>query len=296
MAFTKPRQMLFQSSLKLYGYNFTFTDFGLSYLDGQNWDSVTTGAVSFPPQPAGFTQEFDKMKLACRGDLDSANVPAGTHAKHLAYWNADFTPQSIDFHPTNDDTCGTSPRFLVLGVETKLPFIPQALHAALGFKPNGNLVCPLDNVSNVDSRFEVPAQLSLQGPTNSVFTLSTVAEGYFNNWETPGAAALASGFYNLAGKIRVPFFTDVKVHLHVTPVNATTAQVDIMGGWPDPDSAAADLGWSVNGSNYFNQAEFDPHSDGWPVAQVPNISRLHQFRHHAISSARPARLAGRGDV
>lgn len=265
-------QNAFPASLKLYGYNFTFTDFGLSYLDGQNWDSVVTGAVSFPPQPAGFTQEFDKLKLACRGDLDSANVPAGGSAKHLAYWNADFTPQSIDFHPTNDDTCGTSPRFLVLGVETKLPFIPQALHAALGFKPNGNLICPLDNVSNVDSRFAVPAQLSLSGPANSLFTLTTVADGYFNNWETPGAAALDTGFYNLAAKVRVPFFTDVKVHLQITPVNSNSAQVDIMGGWPDPNSAAADLGWSVNGSNYFNQVDFDSHSDGWPVATVPQIA------------------------
>jgi hypothetical protein len=262
----------FPPYLPLYGYNFTFTDFGLSYLDGQNWDSVTTGAVTFPPQPAGFTQEFDKMKLACRGDLDSASVPSGSGSKHLAYWNTDFTPQSIDFHPTNDDTCGTSPRFLVLGVETTLPFIPQALHASLGFKTNGNLVCPLDNVSNVSSRFEVPAQLSLQGPNNSLFTLSTAAEGYFNNWETPGAPALGTGFYNLAGKVRVPFFTDIKVHLHVTPANATTAEIDIMGGWPDPESAAADLGWSVNNSNYFNMVEFDPHSDGWPVAQVPDIT------------------------
>ena len=262
--------------MNLYGYNFSFTDFGLSYLDGQNQDSVLTGAVSFPAQPAGFTQEFDKMKLTCRGDLDSANVPAGSGAKHLAYWNADFTPQSIDFHPTNDDTCGTSPRFLVLGVETKLPFIPQALHASLGFKPNGNLVCPQDDVSNVDSRFPVPAQLSLSGPGNTQFTLTTVANGYFNNWETPGAAALGTGFYNLAGKLRVPFFTDIKAHLQVTPANSNAAQVDIMGGWPDPNSAATDLGWSVNGSNFFNQVDFDAHSDGWPVAAVPQISNYRQ--------------------
>ncbi len=154
----------FPNTLSLYGYHFTFSDYGLSFLDGQNWESVTTGAIAFPAQPAGFTQEFDRMKLTCRGDLSSANIPSGGGAKHLAYWDVDFTPQSLDFHGTNDDTCGTSPRFLVLGVETKLPFIPQALHAALGFKPNGNLVCPQDNVSNVDSRFDVPAQLSLQGP------------------------------------------------------------------------------------------------------------------------------------
>ena len=255
-------------TLPLYGYHFTFSDYGLSYLDGQNWESVTTGAISFPPQPAGFTQEFDRMKLTCRGDLESAKVPTGSGSKHLAYWNADFTPQSLDFHPTNDDTCGTSTRYLVLGVETKLPFIPQALHAALGFKPNGNLVTVLDNVSNVDSRFEVPAQLSLQGPGSTLFTLSTANEGYFNNWETPGAASLPNGFYNLSGKLRVPFFTDIKVHLQVTPTGPNASQINIMGGWPAPDSTAADLGWSVNNSNYFNMVKFDPNADGWPWAQV----------------------------
>ena len=255
-------------TLPLYGYHFTFSDYGLSYLDGQNWESVTTGAISFPPQPAGFTQEFDRMKLTCRGDLESAKVPTGSGSKHLAYWNADFTPQSLDFHPTNDDICGTSTRYLVLGVETKLPFIPHALHAALGFKPNGNLVTVSDNVSNVDSRFEVPAQLSLQGPGSTVFTLSTANEGYFNNWETPGASSLPNGFYNLSGKLRVPFFTDIKVHLQVTPTGPNASQISIMGGWPDADSTAADLGWSVNNSNYFNTVKFDPHADGWPWALV----------------------------
>ena len=109
----------FPASLKLYGYSFTFTDYGLSYLDGQNYQSVTTGAISFPAQPAGFTQAFDQMTLTCRGDLSSAKIPAGSGSQHLAYWNVDFTPESIDFHPTNDDTCGTSPRFLVLWVSKR---------------------------------------------------------------------------------------------------------------------------------------------------------------------------------
>jgi hypothetical protein len=254
----------FPNTLKLYGYTFTFSDYGLSYLDGQNWESVTTGAIWFPPLPAGFTQPFDRMKLTCRGDLASADIPAGGGTNHLAYWAVDFKPLSLDFRATNNDTCGTSPRFLVLGVETKLPFIPQALHATLGFKPNGNFLCPQDNVSNVDSRFDVPPELSLQGPGNTMFKLSTANQGYFNNWETPGAAALGTGFYNLAGRIGVPFFAAPKVHLHVTPSGPKTSRVDIMGGWPAPDSTAADLGWSVGGNNFFNQVKFDPHSDGWP--------------------------------
>ncbi len=255
----------FPSSLPLYGYQFTFSDFGLSYLDGKNVESVTTGAVSFPPKPAGFTQPFDRMTLTCRGDLDSASVPAGQNAPdHLAYWNVDFTPDSIDFRPTNNDTCGTSPRFLVIGSEMKLPFIGQRLHAALGFQNDGNLITVADNVSNVTSRFTVPGTLSLQGPGSSAFALSTCAEGYFNNYTSPGAASLATGFFNLAGKLRTPFFEDIKVHLHVTPADATTAQVSVMGGWPDANSGGADLGWSVNNSNYFNMVNFDPNCDGWP--------------------------------
>jgi hypothetical protein len=254
----------FPSGMSLYGYAFTFTDFGLSYLDGQNQESVTTGAVAFPPQPAGFTQPFDRMTLTCRGDLLSATVPAGSGVDHLAYWNVDFTPLSIDFHPTNNDVCGNSPRFLAMAAEIKLPFIPQALHATLGFLTNGNLVTVSDNVTNVDSRFVVPGQLSLQGPGNTMFTLSTCAEGYFNNWATPGAAALPSGFFNLAGKLATPFFGDIKVHLHVTPITATNAQIDIMGGWPAPGSPAPDQGWGINNSNFFNMVNFDPHSDGWP--------------------------------
>ncbi len=254
------------TKLLLYGYQFTFTDFGLSYLDGQNWQSVTAGAIAFPPQPAGFTQEFDEMTLTCRGDLDSADIPTGSGSKHMAYWDVDITPESLDFHPGNDDPCGTSPRFLVLGVETKLPFISQTLNAELGFKTNGNLVTVSDNVSNVDSRFEVPGTLSLQGPGSELFTLSTATEGYFNNWETPGAQSVP-GFYNLAGELGVSFFKAVKVHLQVTPTGTSTSQINVMGGWPAADSTAADLGWSVSGSNYFNMVKFDPDADGWPQAQ-----------------------------
>ena len=261
----------FPSSLTLYGYHFTFTSYGLSYLDSENWESRTDGAISFPNQPAGFTQEFANLLITCRGDLGPAQIPTTSGGKHLNYWNVDFKPLSMDFHPTNTDSCATSTRFLVLGVETKLPFIPNALDAALGFQPNGNLVTPADNVVNVDSRFAVPAQLSLQGPGTTFFTLSTAAEGYFNNWETPGRPD--AGFYNLAGKLRVPFFSDIKTHLHVTPISASSSQINVMGGWPAADSSATDLGWSVNTSNYFNAVKFDPHSDGWPVAQgVANIT------------------------
>lgn len=251
----------FPGSLNLYGYPFTFTSYRLSFLDSQNWESRTDGALTLPV-PAGFMQEFSRMKFVCKGDLDSAQVPPSSGVKHMVYWDTGITPQSIQFQPLANDVCGTSGRTLVLGVETKLPFLGQAFHAALGFKSNGNLVTAADLVLGVDSRFKVPGHLTLQGPGTSTFSLETAGDGYFNNWETPGRPD--AGFYNLAGKIRVPFFSDVKVHLHVTPTGPTTAQINIMGGWPDADGNGENRGWNVGNNNYFNTAKFDKHADGWP--------------------------------
>jgi len=260
----------FPSSLVLYGYNLTFTTYRLSFLDSDVVESRTDGSIAFPLQPAGFTQGFADMMFSSRGALESADLPASSGVKHLNYWNVDFTPQSIEFQPSTNDPCGTGERWLVLGSETTLPFIPQKLHAALGFWPNGNLVTAADGVAGADSRFQVPGQLSLQGPGGDIYPLSTSSEGYFNNWSTPGAPP--NGFYNLAGKLRVPFFEDIKTHLHIMPTGTNTAQISIMGGWPAADSQAQDLGWSVNTSNYFNTAQFDQSADGFPEKLGTSIS------------------------
>ena len=253
----------FPSSLTLYGYDFTFTSYRLSFLDSDVDQSRTDGAIAFPTNPSGFDQGFQDMKFSCTGDLESADVPPDSPPDHLNYWNVNITPESIQFQPSTNDLCGTGNRWLVLGVETLLPFIPQKLQASLGFQPSGNLVTPADGVAGTDSRFPIPGQLSLQGPGGDVYPLSTCAEGYFNNYDTSGAPP--NGFYNIAGRLRVPFFEDIKVHLHVMPTGSNTAQIAIMGGWPFAGSGASDMGWSVNNSNYFNEKIFDPHSDGFPT-------------------------------
>jgi hypothetical protein len=252
----------FPASLNLYGYPFRFASYRLSYLDSENWESRTDGQLSFPDQPAGFTQEFQRMKFACSGGLDSAQLPPNTGVKHLNYWNADFTPQSIQFKPSQNENCSTANRYLVIGAEVRLPFIPEALHGVLGFKPNGNLLTLADNVPNAGSRFTVPGQLSLRGTGGSTFPLAAASEGYFNNWETTGHPD--SGCFNLAGKITVPFFAAIKAHLHITPISSSTAQVDIMGGWPQAGSMATDRGWSNGTNNYFTAARFDPAAASWP--------------------------------
>jgi hypothetical protein len=146
----------------------------------------------------------------------------------------------------------------------KLPFIPEALHAALGFWPDGHLVVAADHIARCDSRFPVPAELSLQGPGNSHYKISTSGDGYFNNWAVPLAERPPLGFYNIAGKMDVFFFEDLKVHLHVTPTSATGSDIFVMGGWRSLDKGGKDLGWNIGTGNYFNTAKFDPTHRGFP--------------------------------
>jgi hypothetical protein len=257
----------FPSTLTIYGYSFTFTSYRLSFLDGEVDQSLTDGAIKFPVEPAGFTQPFSDLMLTDRGYLESAGLPVAGGNNHLNYWNVDFTPESLSFASQTNDTCGTGQRFLVLGAETRLPLITNKLHAVLGFWPSGNLVTVADGVSGCDSRFAVPGQLKLACPSGGAFTLSTVNEGYFNNYSNSTPGSPTSGFFNLAGKLRVPFFTDIRVHLHVVPLGGPNAQIFVMGGWPDPTTTATNAGWNEGSQNFFNTAKFDPSAQGFPADQ-----------------------------
>lgn len=255
----------FPADLALYGYAFSFQTYRLSYLDSANYESRTDGQVALP-YPSAFNVEFERMKFLCRGNLDSAQLPANIGTKHLAYWNTDLKLLTLQFKPMTGDPCSLTTRYLVLGVETKLPFIPQAFQTALAFKYTGNLATDVTAVEGVDSRFPVPANLSLQGSGGSFYPLTTAAEAYFNNWETPGRPE--AGFYNLVGRVRVPFFRDVKVQLHITPTTADTAHIDILGGWPAEEGSGVNRGWNIGSQNYFNTAKFDPNHDGWPAGMT----------------------------
>lgn len=273
----------FPDHLSLYGYDFTFTTYRLSYLDSKTVESRTDGAIRLP-EPAGFTQEFQRMQFLCRGGLASAQVPPNSGLKQMVYWHAGITPQTIDFRPLASEQCDTAARFLVLGVETKLPFIPQAFHATLGFHSDGNLVTAAAPVLGCDSRFQPPASLNLKGPGNSVFTLATVGDAYFNNFTSPHKPA--AGFYNVVGKIKTPFFGEVKVQLHVSPTGPNTSQVYVMGGWPKADGTGEDKGWNDGPKrNYFTVAKFDPNHDGFPQslpsADAYRMSKTEDFHPRA---------------
>jgi hypothetical protein len=249
-------------NLRISGYPFTFAAYRLSYLDSEVWESLTQGRLTLP-LPSGFFVDFEKMRFTCRGALESAALPAGTGEKKMEYWETWIQPLSLEFRPSALDLCDPAKRYLVLGVQTQLPLIPNAFQAALAFKTNGNLAVTADKILGVDSRFPVPGQISLEAGA-SRYRVSTAGDGYFNNPETPGAPA--RGFFNLAGRADVFWFEDIKLHLHVTPQpnSRTEARVDVMGGWRSSDNGGKDVGWTDGTANYFTASKFDSTHRGFP--------------------------------
>ncbi len=257
----------FPSQLKLYGYDFAFSNYGLSYLSSQNEDSRTEGHVHVQT-PSNFDQNFQELKFSCVGALESAKIPsneAGLY-KLLEYWNGDFITRSIQFDRSDAVACDPAVGYLVLGVQGHATYVPQPLFGALGFKANGNIVSAKDVTSGeilldpgFNSRLKVSNNFKIDGAaTNEPYTLNPVTDAYYNDWETRDLNA-DRGFMNLAADLDVPFFKNVQTHIHTSAkTNSPLAPIYLMGGWPNHG-----YGTAVN--NYFTNPLFDDDNTGYPA-------------------------------
>lgn len=251
----------FPPSAKIYGYDFQFSNFGLSFLDSQNWESRTEGAVAIQ-EPSGFTLNFEELKFSCLGALESAKVPAGEGDKVLVFWQADFTPLAIQFDRKDSVQCDPGEGYLTVGVQAWAQHVEAPLYGRLGWHPNGNLITRADNALDppFDSRLKLPNTFQLRGPASGggheQYTFTPVNDAYYNNWDFHKTAP---GFINIAGKLDVPFFEDLRVHLHTSAdKDGTTAPVFLMGGWPGK-------GFEIGGQNFFNTNPADPDNRGFPA-------------------------------
>ncbi len=253
----------FPKALDLYGYKFTFSNYSLSYLDNQNWDSATVGSL-YVPSPSDFTQDFDKLKFTCLGAPGPAKVPASEVglSKVLSYWAADFIPMTIAFDRPADASCDPSKGVLTMGIEAYAQHVSENLHGVVGFWPNGNLVTladcqapnkPLD--PPFDSRLKLPNNFTLRGPNSEKYNATPVNDAYLNNWQFDQSG---HGYFNVAAKLDVPFFEDLKVHIHTSATKAdTNASVYLMGGWPDK-------GFGDATHNFFTENPSDKSNRGFP--------------------------------
>lgn len=255
----------FPSLLTLWGYKFNFSSYGVSYQSSQMHDSRTDGLITLP-DPAGFVQGFDNMKFTCLGAPESADVPQGDGFKVMAYWQADFKTDSIEFASTN--TCSPGGGFLVLGIEGHASHVDKTLYGRVGFFPNGDQIPASANISDVTSRLKLPNNIKIEGPNKTTYSFATVQDGYYNTFAgSPGAAV--PGWINIFGKMDVPFFEDLKVHMqtscHTNGAAASNSTINLSGGWPRPGSGHPDYGWDDPSMRTpFETNLFDWNNLGWP--------------------------------
>ncbi len=276
----------FPSPIYLLGYEMDFSNYGVAYLDSQNVDSRTAGQLKVP-YPSDFTLDFEEMKFTCVGGLLNAKVaPASQVFKKLAWWNADFEPLSIQFKSNPGETCSPGKGSLVVGVRGYASHIDQPLSGLLGFQTNGNLIAKSFGLEGIDSRLKAPSKFKLTGPNSTAYTVNPVADAYYSSWSNTAPANLpAQGFMNIAGKIKVPFFDELKVHLHTSArTNGVTPapKIWLAGGWPRAGSSNPNFGWRVGSDDFFTAAYFDPNNFGFP----PGVT-LDNYRNNATQQYHP---------
>ena len=254
----------FPANLTLWGYNFGFSNYSLAFLDNENVASRTDGYINLP-NPSEITVEFQELKFTCSGKPESAELPASAHEKYLTYWNADIELHALNFVSNIGAECDVDDGFLTLGVTGYATPVNSPLQGVLGFFPNGTLISKSDGIAELDSRLKLPSSFELKGAKDVPYRVTTVGDAYYNRFN---AGLAPGGFITFAGQMDVPFFEDVRVHLHTSAKKAAESDppVYLMGGWTADDSPGDSQGWLINDESYFNAAYFDPQNAGWPTS------------------------------
>jgi hypothetical protein len=264
----------FPDSMVLYGYQMTFTQYGLNYRMNDPDESRTEGAVDLP-YPSDFIQEFEEMAFTCLGGLDSARVPSGGGDQTMSYWLANITINTIDF--ASENACNPeASTFLLAGVSAEAAYVDVPLYGTLGFLADGQLMIPSSSTLEVNSRLHLPTVVEFKGPTRQtdpndanaldteVYQLVPATLAYYNDYASTSEQAQGDGKINFAGTLDVAFFEDLEVHLQTSPRTVSPSQsvpVHLMGGW------------SESGDTFFNSTGFDPDNTGFPDGVSETVYR-----------------------
>ena len=162
----------------------------------------------------------------------------------MAYWAADFKTHSIKFKSNNGCDPGTG--YLVLGVEGYASHVNKPLYGCVGFFPSGDQIPRSFGLEGVESRLKVPNVIQMEGPNKTTYSFTPVSDVFYNTYSNAPSGPTA-GWVSLFGKLDVPFFQDLQLHLqtscHTNGVAASNAPIYLSGGWPRPDSSEANHGW-----------------------------------------------------
>lgn len=269
----------------LYGYEFTLTNFGLSFLTNANIDSRTQGNVKVP-YPSDILQGFEEMKFFCNGGLDKAKIAPGESEKLLSYWAAPLDVLAMEF--LQPDSCAVDEGYLTLGVNSYSSHIKETLSGRLGFLQNGNLL-PKEfsdakggGLLGLDSRLRMPTVTRFRGPQRRTteggfeeYVFTPQVDAYFNipgnapNFTPSGLTPVNSagaGFLNMAGRLKVAFFEALKAHVQTDP-NRPPADPNNPGVWGSSPIFVANGTWDTGPSTttFFDSSAYhDKWNRGFP--------------------------------
>lgn len=264
----------------LYGYQFAVSNLSLAFLGGQNSESGLSGGITLP-YPADFSYTLNGILLRCNGHLDGAPRSSGVLGVRLNYWNTHIIVNGVTFEPVSIDgsgrpflpDCDSTEYSLVFDISFSPgnEFVLEGFDTftgRVGFGTDGNILPASAGIAGVDSRLAGPTTLELKGANDENYAFEPVTDSYFNTYKSNYGTS-SFGWFNLAGKLDVAFFQDLKVHMHISP-GSNLGTVYMMGGWPasgfDPEPGV-DI-WQVSGNDYFNDPDFDADNDGKPNIQV----------------------------
>lgn len=277
----EPAANPFTAPVEIYGYQFEFDQFALSFLSSQVHDSRTSGSLDIPDPAtpsAGFTVAFNPLLFSCLGALTTATLDGGPFTHRLSYWNADIRALAASFTPKRGADCDPGAAFFTLGVEASASNIAEPLAGALLFHPNGDFVTAADPLAPLghDSRFSVPTTLTVTGPGDESYLFSPLHSAYLNRHSEadPAFQSAAQGSMNLLGLLDVAFFEPPPVHL-ITGArkNNTTDLIHLTAGWTDS-------GQTLDSADRFDLA----HRARPPSATLTNYQQttLPAWRPHAV--------------
>ncbi len=280
--------------LVLWGYDFSFVQFGFSFLSNNNKDNRSEGSITVP-YPSDIIIEFDEVSLTCKGAPRDLVLPEPINAEVLSYWLADIQPHNARFV---SDICDPNApgAVLVMGVTAYSAHVAQPLYGTIGFEPDlpgrnaGNLVTleyslTYGVVEPINSRFEMPGLVTVPGPQGNDYTFIPTTKAYLNNAtdlppvepSQPGV-----GFMNWAGLKDVAFFEDLRVHVHTLPLET----------WDTTTLLFATGSWDNGGVNHFESGPFfDPDNRGY----APGVS-LEVYRDVGGAGDDQYRVFARQDV
>jgi hypothetical protein len=268
-------------TIVMYGYKFTLTNFGLSFLDNGVHDSRVNGRVVVP-YPADIFVDFEELSFLCNGGLNKAKIASTMKRETMAYWLAPIDVKAMQFvHP---DKCSTDEGYLILGLVSSSSHINVPLSGTVGFLSNGNLMnknfsdTKMGELDGLDSRFKVPKLVKFQGPSlqkelpelpaYEEYAFTPVVDAYLNMKGTPGQnwnhkksdnVDGEQGFWNLGGRLKVSYFESPEIHFQTT-ANEIPAPADQLkpSPWQNSIINLANGAWKtdVSSSSYFSTAVY----------------------------------------